>query len=90
MWDEDPRRQEGHWRTVAILLKVTVAFAAGLSLVFGIWEPLVSALTTLGGAVGLLFVAWVVPMWLLGKMIEQLARVANSLRREKSLKPRPN
>lgn len=76
MWDEDPKWQEGHWRTVVWGLKAMVAFAALLSLVFGSWEPLVSVLTGLAAVVGVLFLAWVVPMWLLGQLIGRLTRLA--------------
>ena len=76
MWDEDPRWQEGHWRTVVQGLKAVVAFAAVLSLVFGSWEPLVSVLTGLAAVVGVLFFAWVVPMWLLGNLIGLLISLA--------------
>ncbi len=90
MWDEDPKWQEGHWRVIVGLLKVTVAFAAGLSLVFGIWDPLVYVLTVFGTAIGVLFVTWVVPMWLLGKLIEQCVCVTANWRREKDLNHRAN
>lgn len=73
MWDEDPNWQEGHWHTVVWGLKAVVAFAALLSLVFGSWEPLGSVLAGLAAVVGVLFLAWVVPMWLLGQLIERLA-----------------
>lgn len=74
MWDENPAWHEAHWRTVVGSLKVIVAIAAGLSLVCGDWEPLVSVLGGLAAVVGVLFVAWVVPMWLLGKAMGWLAR----------------
>lgn len=90
MWEEDPKWQEGHWRTVVWGLKAVVVFAALLSLVFSSWEPLVSVLAGLAAVVGVLFLAWVVPMWLLGKVVDQLARIATGLRREKSLKPGSN
>lgn len=90
MWEEDPRWQAGHWRAVVIVLKWAVASAAGLSLVFGDWNPLVPLLTVLGSVGGLLFVAWVVPMWLLGKLIEQCARVTANWQREKDLNHRAN
>lgn len=90
MWEEDPRWQEGHWRAVVWGVKALALSAALLSLVFGSWEPLVSVLAGLVAVVGVLFLAWVVPMWLLRKVIDQLARVASSLRREKSLKPSTN
>ena len=74
MWDENPAWHEAHWRTVVGALEATVVIAAGLSLLFGDWEPLVSVLSILATTVGVLFVAWVVPMWLLGKAIGWLAR----------------
>ncbi len=90
MWEEDPRWQEGHWRLVVGSLEVTVAFAVGVGLIFGIWDPLVSVLTIFGTAIGVLFVAWVMPMWLLGKLIERFARVTAHWRREKDLNHRAN
>ena len=90
MWEEDSKWQEGHWRTVVVLLKVAVGFAALMSLGYGTWEPLVSVLVGLATVVGILFAAWVVPMWLLGKTLEQLARLTTRLRRGKSLKPGSN
>lgn len=87
MWEEDPRWQEGHWRTVVWGLKAVVAFAALLSLGFSSWEPLVSVLAGLAAVIGVLFLAWVVPMWLLGNVINRFARASEL---EKSLKPRPN
>lgn len=83
MWDEDPKWQEGHWRTVVWGLKATVAFAALLSLVFGSWEPLVSVLAGLAAVVGVLFLAWVVPMWLLGRFVKLVAKSLAHFQRKK-------
>lgn len=87
MWDEDPKVHQANWRTVVWALKATVVLAAGLSLLFGSWEPMVSVIAGLAAVVGVLFVAWVVPMWLLGTVINRFARASDP---EKSLKPRPN
>ena len=68
------------------LLKLTLGVAAALSLAFGTWEPLTSVLTLLAVAFGTIFLAWVVPMWLLGKSIELATRCWAGLHREKGLK----
>lgn len=75
MWDEDPKVHQANWRTVIWALKATVVLAAGLSLAFGSWEPLVSVLAGLAAVVGVLILAWVVPMWLLGQLIGWLMRL---------------
>lgn len=87
MWDEDPKVHEGNWRTITWSLKAAVALAAGLSLVFGTWEPLLGLMRVLEITVATLLVCWVAPMWLLGTVINRFARASEP---EKSLKPRPN
>lgn len=87
MWDEDPRVHDSNWRALVWLLKSAVVLAAGLSLVFGTWEPLLGLLGTLGVTVGALVFCWAAPMWLLGQLINRFVRDSEP---EKSLKPRPD
>jgi hypothetical protein len=84
MWDEDPKVHEAHWRTIVLSLRAAVALAAGLSVVFGTWEPLLGLLRVLGIATATLLVCWVAPMWLLGAVINRFVR---SQLPEKNLKP---
>lgn len=90
MWDENPKCHEGYWRLIVVLLKSGVVVAAGLSLVFGIWDPLVSLLSSLATIFGVLFVAWVVPMWLLGKVITVICRARQSAGSQNQLNHHPS
>jgi ABC-type sugar transport system permease subunit len=73
MWDEDPKVHEAHWWTIVWLLKAAVALAAGLSLGFATWEPMLGLLRVLGITAATLLVCWVAPMWLFGKLVSWLA-----------------
>ncbi len=86
MWDEDPRWQEANYRWLVGSLKVAIALCAILSLLFQSWEPLLGLLGILAFGVGVLFLVWVAPMWLLGYSIELLAKGWARFRARKDLK----
>ena len=90
MWDENPKWQEGLWRALVRMLKATILFALGLSLLFGDWDPLFSLLAKLATFFSVLFVAWVVPMWLLGKVITAICRSRQSAGSQNQLNHHPN